>query len=128
MKLDELERRGRENGVPGLRRLAADEISEIEPHAVGVGALFSPDTGIVDFAAVARTMADEIRAAGATIQTGVDVHRLSRSNGTTIVHTSEGPIPDRRARSPAPASGPTASPSPPANPTTSGSSPSEGAT
>ena len=29
--LDELERRGRANGVPGLRRLGADEIGEVEP-------------------------------------------------------------------------------------------------
>jgi 2-hydroxyglutarate dehydrogenase len=91
--LDELERRARENGVPGLRRLAAGEIGEIEPHAVGVAALHSPETGIVDFAAVARSMAAEIRAAGATIQTGVAVSRLARNGSTTIVHTSEGPIP-----------------------------------
>src|SRR3954466_15252898 len=35
-RLDELERRGRENQVPGLRRIDAGEISEIEPHARGV--------------------------------------------------------------------------------------------
>ena len=40
--LDELERRGRENQVPGLRRIDADEIAEIEPHARGVAALHSP--------------------------------------------------------------------------------------
>ena len=96
-KLDELERRGRENGVPGLRRLSGPEIAEVEPHAVGVAALFSPDTGIVDFAAVARSIAGEIRAAGAEIQTGVAVERLSRSRGTTIVHTSDGEIPCKRA-------------------------------
>ena len=96
-KLDELERRGRENGVPGLRRLRAEEIAEIEPHAVGVAALFSPDTGIVDFAAVARSIAAEIVSAGATIKTGVAVERLSRTSGTTVVHTSEGEIPCVRA-------------------------------
>ena len=96
-KLDDLERRGRENGVPGLRRLRAEEIAEVEPHAVGVAALFSPDTGIIDFAAVARSIAAEIVSAGATIKTGVSVERLSRSNGTTVVHTSEGEIPCVRA-------------------------------
>jgi 2-hydroxyglutarate dehydrogenase len=95
--LDELERRGRENGVPGLRRLRGEEIEEIEPHAVGVAALHSPETGIIDFAAVARTMAAEIRTLGATIQTGVSAHRLSQSGGTTIVETSAGPIPAARA-------------------------------
>jgi L-2-hydroxyglutarate oxidase len=95
--LDELERRGRENGVPGLRRLRGQEIQEIEPHAVGVAALHSPETGIIDFAAVARTMAAEIQALGATIQTGVDVHRLDESGSTSLVHTSEGLIPTKQA-------------------------------
>src|SRR6476469_1245021 len=42
-RLDELERRGEANGVPGLRRIAADEIAGIEPHARGVAALHSPE-------------------------------------------------------------------------------------
>src|SRR5262249_5755852 len=38
-RLDELERRGEANQVPGLRRVGPDEITEIEPHARGVAAL-----------------------------------------------------------------------------------------
>ena len=56
-RLDELERRARANGVPGLRRVDAAGIRELEPHARGIAALHSPDTGIVDFAAVARSYA-----------------------------------------------------------------------
>ena len=56
-RLDELERRGRENEVPGLRRLSAAELAEVEPHCRGVAALHSPATGIVDFADVARALA-----------------------------------------------------------------------
>ena len=62
-KLDELERRGRENGVPDLRRVDADGLREIEPHARGVAALHSPATGIVDFADVARALAARARRA-----------------------------------------------------------------
>ena len=51
--LDELERRARANGVPGLRRVEAEEIAEIEPHARGVAALHSPNTGVTDFNRVA---------------------------------------------------------------------------
>jgi len=58
--LDELERRGRANRVPGLRRLGGDELREIEPHCRGVAALHSPATGVVDFAAVARALAREV--------------------------------------------------------------------
>ncbi len=45
---------------PGLRRLGAGELREIEPHCRGVAALHSPETGVVDFAAVARALADDV--------------------------------------------------------------------
>jgi 2-hydroxyglutarate dehydrogenase len=57
--LDELERRGRANGVEGLRRIDADELGALEPHARGVAALHSPATGIVDFGGVARALAEQ---------------------------------------------------------------------
>ena len=65
--LDELERRGIANGVPGLRRLDAAGLREIEPHAAGIAALHSPETAIADFGAVARALADDVRAAGGEI-------------------------------------------------------------
>ena len=95
--LDELERRGLENGVPGLRRLDAPSIREIEPHAVGVAALHSPETGIVDFAAVARTMAAEIQSLGARSTPASPSDRLTRNGRATIVDTSTGPIPTAQA-------------------------------
>jgi L-2-hydroxyglutarate oxidase len=94
--LDELERRGRANGVPGLRRLNGEELREIEPFATGIAALHSPATGIVDFTAVARAMASEITSSGAVVQTGVAVRSLSRSGGTTVVRSSAGDIPAAR--------------------------------
>jgi (S)-2-hydroxyglutarate dehydrogenase len=69
-RLDELERRGRANRVPGLRRIAADEIAEIEPHARGLAALHSPETGVVDFAEVAASYAADVERAGGTVVTG----------------------------------------------------------
>jgi 2-hydroxyglutarate dehydrogenase len=53
--------------VPGLRRLSATEIAEVEPHCRGVAALHSPNTGIVDFAAVARALAGELTAGGTPV-------------------------------------------------------------
>ena len=67
--LNELERRGRASGVPGLRRLDARGIAELEPHCRGVGGLHSPATGIVDFAAMARAMAAGLRAQGVQVVT-----------------------------------------------------------
>jgi L-2-hydroxyglutarate oxidase len=72
-RLEELERRGRANGVAGLRRLDGAGIARIEPHARGIAGLHSPDTGIVDFAQVARAYAEDVREAGGTIVTGCAV-------------------------------------------------------
>lgn len=71
--LDELERRGRANGVPGLRRLGPEELRELEPHAAGVAALHSPETGVVDFAAVARALRADVEAAGGRVECGAPV-------------------------------------------------------
>src|ERR1700730_2974563 len=49
-RLEELKRRGIANGVTGLRWIDAAGIQELEPHARGIAALHSPDTGITDFA------------------------------------------------------------------------------
>ena len=48
-RLDELERRGRINGLVGLERLGPDRLREREPHATGLAALWVPQTGIVDY-------------------------------------------------------------------------------
>jgi (S)-2-hydroxyglutarate dehydrogenase len=75
--LDELEHRGVANGVPDLRRVGPDELREIEPHAVGISALHSPATGLVDFGEVARALASDLARAGATVSTGCAVHAIS---------------------------------------------------
>ncbi len=75
-RLDELERRGAANRVPGLRRLDAHGLREIEPHARGLAALHSPATGVVDFAAVSRALAGDLGDGGGVVATGCGVRRV----------------------------------------------------
>ena len=87
--LDELERRGRVNQVPGLRRMGPDEIPEIEPHARGIAALHSPETGVVDFARVAAAFAADVEAAGGAVVTGARVQELvPRESSIAVQHES----------------------------------------
>lgn len=72
-RLDELERKARANGVPGLERVGAEDIPKIEPGARGLSALHSPATAVTDFAAVAGSYADDFEAAGGTIHLGARV-------------------------------------------------------
>ncbi|MBD0283069.1 MAG: L-2-hydroxyglutarate oxidase [Thermoleophilaceae bacterium] len=94
-RLDELERRGRENGVPGLRRLSPAQLREVEPHCRGVAALHSPATGIVDFAAVARSLAEELETNGVPVVTGCAVEGVEPRAGRIALRHSGG---EARAR------------------------------
>jgi (S)-2-hydroxyglutarate dehydrogenase len=89
-RLDELERRGRENQVPGLRRIPGDEIQEIEPHARGVAALHSPETGVVDFTRVAASYATDVEEAGGVVATGAGVRNLAPHGETVTVEHERG--------------------------------------
>jgi L-2-hydroxyglutarate oxidase LhgO len=83
--LREIERRATENGVPGLRRLSAAELTDIEPAAIGAAALHSPHTAIVDYRAIARAMAEELTAEGHRVRLGFEVTALRRELGGGVV-------------------------------------------
>jgi L-2-hydroxyglutarate oxidase len=89
-RLDELERRGKANGVPGLCRIDAAGIQELEPHARGIAGLHSPNTGIADFPAVAGAYAQDILEAGGAVATGCDVNAVHRSGRSLRVEHSHG--------------------------------------
>ncbi|MGI8557580.1 MAG: L-2-hydroxyglutarate oxidase [Solirubrobacteraceae bacterium] len=86
-RLDELERRGRASGVVGLRRVGPGAIRELEPHATGLAGLHSPQSGIADFAQVARTLAADVLAAGGAVECGAEVRRVEqRARSVRLEH------------------------------------------
>ena len=89
-RLDALEARARANGVAGLRRVTAAEIRDIEPEARGISALHSPETGIVDYGAVARTIERELRGRGVDFALGHEVTGVRRVGERTLVECREG--------------------------------------
>lgn len=88
-RFEELHRRAIVNRVPGLRRLSGAEIADVEPHAVGVAALHAPNTGIVDYATVARAIRRELEAEGVSFRFGEHVSAIDETGGLT---TSRGRI------------------------------------
>ena len=88
--LAELERRGHENEVPGLRRIETAEIREIEPHATGLAALHSPATGVVDFAEVAASFGRDLAASGGSVATGSPVGALEPAGNAISVRHARG--------------------------------------
>jgi (S)-2-hydroxyglutarate dehydrogenase len=96
-RLDELERRGRANGVPGLRRLDRDGLAEVEPHTVGVAALHSPETGIVDFPGVARALARDVTERGGEVLLGREVTGARREGESVVLDAGAGSLVARNA-------------------------------
>ena len=89
-RLDEIERRGRLNGVQGLRRLDAADIGEVEPEARGIAALHCPSTGIVDYRQVTEELRKDVIERGGVVRTGVEARRLERRGDRTVVEYDGG--------------------------------------
>jgi L-2-hydroxyglutarate oxidase len=91
-RLAELERRGRANGLAGITRLDAAGVREHEPHAAGIAGLHVPETGIVDYGAVAASFAADLRAAGADVRLGTRVRRIRPVGAGVEAETTAGRI------------------------------------
>lgn len=91
-RLDNLEARGRANGLDGIRRLRPEEIKEIEPHVAGIDGLWVPQTGIVDYKQVAEKYAELIRRAGGVIQTNTRFMGHASNRREQTLQTTQGEI------------------------------------
>lgn len=89
-RLEELYRRAQTNGVVGVRWVDGEQISEIEPNCIGVAAIHSPNTGIVDYRQISLALADELRASGANIRLSSPVRALTRHGDHTLVELASG--------------------------------------
>jgi len=88
-RLDALYQRGTANGVAGLELIGPERLREIEPHCVGVQALWSPNTGIVDYGRVTAAYGDDVRASGGEVLPGWAVVAIAdRPDGVTIGTTA----------------------------------------
>jgi L-2-hydroxyglutarate oxidase LhgO len=91
-RLAELERRGRANGLAGVKRIAIEELREREPCAAGVAALFVAETGIVDYREVAEAYARELTRRGGQLRTSARAIGIGRRTGRVVVESTAGAI------------------------------------
>jgi (S)-2-hydroxyglutarate dehydrogenase len=80
-RLETLYERGTANGVPGLRRIDAGEVREIEPHVRAVAGIHSPNTAIVDYGQVTAALGRDLLASGVTIEYNFPVSAITRVRG-----------------------------------------------
>jgi (S)-2-hydroxyglutarate dehydrogenase len=91
-RLDNLMQRGQANGVQGLEMIGPELLKEIEPHCAGIQALWSPNTGIVDFSRVARAYADDISSSGGEVLPGFGVEKFSDRPARVVLETAAGEV------------------------------------
>lgn len=83
-RLDALMERATRNGI-AAERIDAAELVKREPAITGLGAIFTPSTGIIDYRGICEAMADAIRKAGGEIVTGAEVVSISEAGGVVTV-------------------------------------------
>ncbi|WP_280383755.1 L-2-hydroxyglutarate oxidase [Nocardia wallacei] len=78
-----------------VEKIDAAELIRREPHVTGVGALFVPDTGIIDFTRVTEALAQDVRAAGGTLVLGAEITAIDENSDAVTI---SGPAGSWRAR------------------------------
>ncbi len=94
-RLNNLYERGTANNVQGLELIGPERIKEIEPHATGLKALYSPNTGIVDYREITEKYAQIAMENGADIKlaTAFEGYKNIKTAGKGLVlETSNNPI------------------------------------
>lgn len=79
-RLDNIFERGQKNNVRDMKMVNAEQIKEIEPNCVGIRAIHSPHTGIVDWRRVAISYGSNFELAGGKIFTEFTVDSFSSEN------------------------------------------------
>ncbi|WP_330289221.1 L-2-hydroxyglutarate oxidase [Streptomyces sp. NBC_00576] len=86
-RLHALVQRGRENGIP-VRELGPTQIGEYEPEVQGLAGIHVGTTGVCDYVAVARQLAES---SGAEIRYGAEVVQIDRRPELGVAVRTAGP-------------------------------------
>ncbi|MGY1499034.1 L-2-hydroxyglutarate oxidase [Streptomyces sp. QTS52] len=86
-RLHALVQRGRENGIP-VRELGPSQIGEYEPEVRGLAGIHVGTTGVCDYVAVARQLAES---SGAEIRYGAEVVQVDRRPELGVAVRTAGP-------------------------------------
>ena len=90
--LDNIYKRGIENGMTGIRKISAQETKEIEPYVNAVESIWVPQTGIIDYVGMSQKLAELIENQGTTIFYNRKTIGMTTQNGSIIVHTEGGDL------------------------------------
>lgn len=86
--LDNIYKRGVENGLQDLKYLSREEFREIEPHCEGVKAIKVPQTGIIDYPGIAKKIKELFEEAGGEVRFNHEVKNIIDKGSEIIVSTN----------------------------------------
>lgn len=86
-QLETIYERGLQNGLQNLKKLKREELHDYEPHVNGIAGIHVPQTGIINYKAVAEKYAEKLIQGGAEIRLGSKVTHISPQRTHTEVIT-----------------------------------------
>ncbi|CAI8741642.1 L-2-hydroxyglutarate oxidase [Chryseobacterium sp. IT-36CA2] len=87
--LDNIYKRGIDNGLQDLKYLSREEFREIEPHCEGIKAIKVPQTGIIDYPGVAKKIKELFEELGGEVKFNNEVKNIRNTDSEVIVTTSQ---------------------------------------
>jgi len=90
-RLGDLERRAAANGIEA-HRIDAAQVREHEPNVVGLGGLWIPSTGIIDYRIVLEVLARRLRESGSEVLLDAEVTGFALENGEHRLSTKAGDV------------------------------------
>ncbi|WP_312304262.1 L-2-hydroxyglutarate oxidase [Chryseobacterium sp.] len=90
--LDNIYKRGVENGLQDLKYLSRDEFREIEPHCEGIKAIKVPQTGIIDYPGIAKKIKELFEELGGEVRFNNEVKNIADKGSEIIVTTNTSEI------------------------------------
>lgn len=94
--LQEIERRGKANGLTDLKWMSGEEMREHTPATGGIAAIWVPQSGIVDYGEVSRAYARKITRQGGEVRLNTEVIGYHREQKGFTFLTSQGEIKTKR--------------------------------
>ncbi len=89
--MDKILKHGAENGVEGIQRISADEVKEIEPYCNSIGGIHVACTGIIDYRASTRKMAEIVKEKNpeSEILTSCEAEGFDKQDGIQLIKTNK---------------------------------------
>jgi L-2-hydroxyglutarate oxidase len=86
--LENVYKRGIENGLTKIRKITAEEIRGYEPHCTGLAGIHVPYTGIIDYGRVAEVIGEQIELKGGRVILNAKVDAINPKNNGAEVHAA----------------------------------------